>query len=237
MNPARSYIDPYTYTGGNPLLKPQYTHSLELRHGFKNKLFTAIGASFTSDLVYFVVQPYNSKATQRVPDNVGTSQSYNLTISYPLNIMKGWTMQANLLGMYGRFQYRYRTMPFKAEQISATLNSANAFVFGKGWTGELSGRLNTPAVNVISHADWRGNVDIGIQKVFSSNWRVKLSAQDIFYTNWALGRINVPDYKHRVQISTDTRLFLLNITYSFGNQQLKNSRQRKTAAEEVQRTN
>lgn len=49
LNPARSYVDPYLYSQGNAYLTPQYTHSLELKHGFKDQIFTSIGASFVDD--------------------------------------------------------------------------------------------------------------------------------------------------------------------------------------------
>ena len=81
-------------------------------------------------------------------------------------------------------------------------------------------------------------MDVGLQKSFNAKWRAKLTLQDVFHTNRIINKINVPDFKSRVRITMDTRVVLLNITYSFGNQQLKGSRQRKTAAEEeVQRTN
>lgn len=238
LNPARSYIDPYAYSGGNPFLTPQFTHSLEIKHGFKNKLFTSLGASYISDLVFFVVQPIDSKTTQRMPENIGTSQAYNLTITFPVTVMKGWTMQTSMIGIYSQFQYRYKNIPLRVEQISGRLNNANAFVLGKGWTAEMSGRISTPAVNALMRSPWLGTMDIGVQKSFPKNWKVKLSLQDAFHTNRFIGRINVPEFQSSIRITTDSRIAMLNITWSFGNQQLKNSRQRKTASEEeIQRAN
>lgn len=238
LNPARSYLDPYAYSSGNPFLTPQFTHSIEFRHGFKNKLYTSLGASYISDLVFFVIQPIDEKKTQRMPENIGTSQAYNLTISFPVTVTKGWTMQTTLMGIYSEFQYKYKTIPLRVEQISGRLNSASAFVLGKGWTGEMSGSLNTPAVNALIQTPWMGNMDLGIQKSFKKNWKAKLSLQDLFHTNYFTGTINVPEYSSTVLIRRDTRVAMLNITYAFGNQQLKNSRQRKTASEEeLQRTN
>ena len=108
----------------------------------------------------------------------------------------------------------------------------------KGWTGELSGRLSTPAVNALTRTPWLGTMDVGVQKVFAKNWRAKLSLQDVFHTNRIIGKIDVPEFQSRLQITMDTRMVLLNVSWAFGNQQLKGSRQRKTASEEeIQRTN
>ena len=102
----------------------------------------------------------------------------------------------------------------------------------------MSGRLSTPGVNALTRTPWLGAMDLGLQKSFLKNWKAKLSVQDVFHTNRFIGRINVPDFNSKFKITMDTRVVMLNVTYSFGNQQLKNARQRKTAAEEeVQRTN
>jgi hypothetical protein len=47
LNPFKWMIDPYTYTLGNPNLKPQFTHSAGLTHNFKSMLITTLGANYT----------------------------------------------------------------------------------------------------------------------------------------------------------------------------------------------
>ena len=238
LNPSRSYIDPFAYTEGNPFLKPQFTHSLELRHGYKGKIFTALGASFINDLSFFLVSPVDEKTTNRKPENIGTAQAYNVTISFPVTIVKGWTMQNNLMGIYNQFRYRYKGEIFHPTQIAGRITSTNAILLGKNWTGEISGRLNTPAINVIAHYPWLGSMDLGFQKTFSKSWKAKLSLQDIFHTNMSKGWGELPDIKTGGTIRRDTRVVMLTISKSFGNQQVKSSRQRKTASEEeIQRTN
>ena len=238
LNPARSYLDPFSYSSGNPFMTPQYSHSLEFKHGYKNKLFTSLGATFIDDLIYFVVQPIDGKMHQRRPENLGKSQAYNLTVSFPVTIMRGWTMQNTLMGIYSTFNFTYRSVPLNVEQISGRLTSSSGFIFGKGWTGELLGRLNTPSVNALVKSPWLGALDAGIQKSFLKNWKAKLNVQDIFHTTRILGKLNAADYSNNVRITFDSRIVMLNVTYALGNQQLKSSRQRKAASEEeLQRAN
>ena len=238
LNPARSYLDPFSYSAGNPFMTPQYSHSLELKHGFKNKFFTSIGATLINDLIFFIVQPIDGKLHQRRPENLDNSQAYNLTVSFPLTIMRGWTMQNTLMGIYSSFNFTYRSVSLHMRQMAGRFTSSSGFVFGKGWTGELAGRLNTPAVNGLSKTPWLGALDAGIQKSFLKNWKAKLNVQDIFHTNRILGKIDVADYMNNVRITFDSRIVMLNVTYALGNQQLKSARQRKTASEEeLQRAN
>ncbi len=238
LNPARSYLDPFSYSAGNPLMTPQYSHSLEVKHGYKSKIFTSVGATFIKDVIYFIVQPLDGKISQRRPENLRNSQAFNLTLSFPVTVMRGWTMQNTLMGLYSSFRFTYRSAPLHLQQGAGRLTSSHAFVFGKGWTGELLGRLNTPAVNGLTKMPWLGGLDAGVQKSFLQNWKAKVSFQDIFHTNRILGKINAADFMSKARISFDSRIVMLNVTYALGNQQLKSARQRKAASEEeLQRAN
>ncbi|WP_085946737.1 outer membrane beta-barrel family protein [Algoriphagus machipongonensis] len=238
LNPARSYVDPFLYSRGNAFLQPEYTHSLELKHGFKDKLYTSVGASFVTDLIFYLIQPVDSIRTERTPDNVGSSQSYNITISYPLEVMKGWNAQLNFTGLYSRFNYLYQENPIIVEQISSRLNMSNTFAFQKGWTGELTGWISSPSIQALARAPWLGSLDLGIQKSFSSKFKARLSIQDIFHTNKFIGKIDVPGFNSDYHLQFDTRVAMINLTYTLGNQDLKAARQRKLGSEEEsQRTN
>jgi hypothetical protein len=238
LNPGRALIDPYTYSQGNPYLQPQYTHSLELKHGFDNKVFTSFGANYIHDLVLFVVQPVDGKTTEVVPENIGKSQAYNLTISFPVTVRKGWTLQTTLMGLYSQFQYIYMDTPLQVRQMSGRLNGSNAFTLGKGWTAEVTGWLNTPTVGIMFHTPWLGTFDAGLQKSLSSRWKAKLSVQDILHTNQFKAKIRTTNYNTAVLQRMDTRVCMLNLSYAFGNQQLKGSRQRQIGSEEeTQRAN
>ncbi len=238
LNPARSYLDPYTYSSGNAFLKPQYTHSIELRHGFKEKIFTSFAASYVTDLHFFVLQPMDGKTSRRMPENIGESKAYSLTLSFPVPVTRDWNIQAVLIGVYGSFDYTFKGSPVHVRQINGRINVSNAVAFGKGWTGELTGWLRTPGVNALQETPWLGTIDAGLQKALSNKWKVKLSLQDMLRTNKTLYTIYAPGFSAKGNISMDTRILMFNLTYSFGNQALKSTRQHKTAAEEeIQRTN
>jgi len=146
-------------------------------------------------------------------------------------------MQTNLIGIYNRFQFRFRGQLYHPAQIAGRFSNTHSILFGKGWTGEISGRLNTPARNATIKTIWLGSLDLGLQKTFSKNWKAKLSLQDVFHTNMLKAKNRFPDFENNITITRDTRVVMLTISRSFGNQQVKTSRQRKTASEEeIQRT-
>jgi hypothetical protein len=232
LNPSRWYLDQYSFAQGNPFLKPQYTHAMELQHGYGDWLFTSFGTSFVSDYVFSLVLPVDHEQAELTPFNIGTLQSYNLHISFPITLTKHWKMQASLLGLYSYLQYSFQDVPLKVEQVSGRLNLSNSFMIANSWRGELSGWVNTPAVYAMFDVPWLGSVDAGIQKTFNENWNAKLSLQDILHSNKIIRDGKGPGFSQYHTIQLDTRVLMLNLTYAFGNQKLKASRQRKTASEE-----
>jgi hypothetical protein len=149
--------------------------------------------------------------------------------------MKGWTMQTTLLGTYSQFQFNYLGVARRVQQVSGRINGSSAFTLGRGWTAELTGWINTPVVRAISRSPWLGSVDTGVQKAVSARLKAKLSVQDVFHTNQILAKIETPDFTNNIRIRFDTRVALLNLTYSFGNQKLKGERQRRTASDDETR--
>ena len=238
LNPARGYVDPFAFFIGNAYLKPQFTHAVEGKYSLKNNVFVSLGANYTTDLMYFTIHAIEGNKTYVTFDNLGYSQGYTLTLSYPITVAKGWQLQTNVLGYYNRFQYDYEGTTLQIKNIAGRLNGNNAFTLGHGWTAELNGWISTPAVNGIWQSPWLGALDIGVQKAMSSVLKIKLSGQDLLHTNRFIPSTNVPGYTSTTRLTFDTRVVLLNLTYSFGNQKLKGERQRKTGSDdETKRAN
>ncbi len=238
LNPARGYVDPFAYRIGNAYLRPQFTHALEGKLSLKDGIFASLGANYTTDLMFFTIHALEGNKTYVTNENLGHSQGYALTLSWPITVAKGWQLQTNVLGYYNRFQYDYEGSPLQIQNIAGRLNGNNAFTLGKGWTAELNGWVSTPAVNGIWQSPWLGALDAGLQKTVSPVLRLKLSVQDILHTNRFIGITDVNSYYGNTRLTFDTRIVLLNLTYSFGNQKLKGARQRKTSSDdEIRRAN
>lgn len=120
--------------------------------------------------------------------------------------------------------------------VAGRINGNNAFTLGRGWTAELTGWIKTPAVQVLNRSPWLGSLDTGVQKAMSPVLKLKLTVQDVFHSNRFAGVMNVPGkFSSDTGFYLDTRVALLNLTYSFGNQQVKAARQRRTGSEDETR--
>jgi len=238
LNPSRGYVDPYTYRQGNAFLRPQYTHALEVKYGLKNGLFVSAGMNYITDLFNSLLFATGGNTSYIMVQNIGHSQGYTATLGWPVQVVPGWQLQTNWLALYNRYQFDYEGTPVTVQNVAGRLNATNAFTFGNGWTGELNGRLSTPAINVAFQSPWLGSVDVGVQKSVSAVLKVKLSVQDVFHSAYFRSVSDLPGNVQTAFIRLDTRIALLNLTYSFGNQQVKAARQRRTASEdETKRAN
>ena len=235
LNPARGYVDPFAYNQGNAYLKPQFTHALEGKLGLKNGVFASLGASYTTDLMFFTIHAIEGNKTYVAMENLGHSQGYTLTLSWPIMVRKGWQLQTNMLGYYNRFQYDYEGTLLQIRNVAGRFNGNNAFALGHGWTAELNGWVSTPAVNGIWRTPWLGALDTGVQKTVSPVLKLKFSVQDVFHTNRFRPSVQTPNGEQVGILTFDTRVALLNLTYSFGNQKLKGERQRKTGSDDETR--
>ena len=56
LNPFINFIDRYTYSKGNPNLKPQFSHNIELSHSFQSFLTTTLNYTRTTDIIQNVLE-------------------------------------------------------------------------------------------------------------------------------------------------------------------------------------
>lgn len=238
LNPAPAYANPYAYYVGNPYLRPQFTHAMEVKYSLKNQAFAALAYSRTTDLIYFTIHALEGNKTYVTFENLDRFQGYTLTVGMPLTITKGWQLQTNWLAYYNRFRYTYEETVHMIDNLSGRLNVGNALTLGKGWTAEINGWVSTPAMNGIRWQNWLGSLDMGLQKSIGRGWQIKLSGQDLLHTNRNMFRVDTENYGGLTRLTLDTRIVLLNLTCKFGNQRMKADRQRRSASdEEIRRAN
>ena len=116
----------------------------------------------------------------------------------------------------------------------------NTFKLGKGYTAELSGFYNSPSI-------WQGafksrsiyNIDGGVQKtILKGKGTVKASVSDMFNLLKFHGESNFTGQTSVFNGKPESRQFKISANIRFGRQQIKQTRQRKSAIEdENNRTN
>lgn len=239
LNPFEGRVDELTFQKGNPFLNPQYTHSFQLGHTYRQMYNLAVGYSHTSDLITQLtdVDERDSSAAFITYDNLATQKNLNLTLSAPFSPTRWWNVFANLSG------YRIRNQADFGDGKSVNLSvfafhiyMQHSFNLPKGFVAELSGWYNSPAVwggTFETRSQW--SVDAGVQKKFLDERLVlKISFSDVFHTNEWKGQSRFGALYLRGNGNWDSQRLRLNLTWNFGNQQVKGARRRTTSLEEEQ---
>lgn len=237
LNPFEFYLDPYTFQRGNPNLRPQYTHAVQVTHVYKNFLNTSLSYSRINDLIANEVprQIASENKTYVTTENLDNQDNLNLTVSLPIPVAKWWTMQANFTGSYNRYKSFYQDAFYDVEQFNYNINASNQFKLANNWTAELSGWYNSRSVFGFFVSKPQGMVNVGLQKsMWEKKGTLRLNVSDIFWTNKFRGISEFQDISLRVNSTWPSRQVRLTFTYRFGNQNVKGARQRNTGADDLQ---
>ena len=233
LNPFENKLDELTYEKGNAFLRPQYTNNVELTHTFKGIVNTSVSYSHVKDYATIVTDTVKN-ATYIQQQNLASQDIFGANIGSSTPINKWWSGYANVWFSYQKFN---GIIGGKKLKVSIPLYGAylqQTFNLGKDYTAELSGWFNGPS---IWGASWRnkpqGGLDIGLQKLFlQKKLTAKIQATDILHTAspWRaisdFGGVYI-----RAQGSWESQTFRTSLSYRFGSNNIKTSRDRKTGLE------
>ena len=235
LNPFEYRLDELTFQRGNPFLRPQYTHNVELTHTFNYRYNTTLSFSHTNDLITEITDTLSGNRAFISERNLATQQVISLNFSAPFTVTEWWNAFANASV--------YRTSNEGVFEEGKTIDaSATAYNFymqhtfslPADLTLEVSGWYNSPTI-------WGGNfeteemysIDAGLStKVLQGRGRLRVSVSDIFHTQQWRGVNTFGGLWIDASGGWESRQLRCNFTYNFGNQEVKSSRRRKTGLED-----
>lgn len=240
LNPFLEFLDKYTYERGNPNLKPQFSHNVELSHTYKGFLTTTLNYTNTTDIINEVLEQFPDKNETAVKkENIAKQRQYGLAVNAGGKINKWWNanLYANVYNnrFEGIINGGYETIT----ATTAQFNVSNQFKFGKTWGAEISGFYRTPGIDGVFRIGGFGMMNLGVSKqVLKGKGSLRFSIRDILYSQKIDGTIKYGNIDAAFQQVRDSRVFSLNFSYRF-NKGKVNSQKRKTggASDEENRIN
>jgi len=236
LNPFEFRLDKYAFMRGNTLLLPQYTNSIGVTNTLNSKLTTKLNYSHVTDVFAQVIDVVETNQTQSylTKKNLATQNIVSLNVSYPFQY-KAFSSFINLNTYYSHYKADYGpTRNIDVNVYAANVYAQNTLKLGETWTTELSGWFTTPSIwQGTFKSKAMGGIDMGIQKqALKGKANIKATVTDILHTmKWGSTNEFAGQYI-RMNGGWESRQFRLNITYRFGNNEVKAARQRNTAAEE-----
>jgi outer membrane receptor protein involved in Fe transport len=219
LNPARNYIDKYTYRVGNPLLRPQFVNNIELGGSWKGALTATLSFMQADGIIAdFFVQNDSEKTAFEIHDNIPGYYQAGISVNYNKQITKLWT--TNLYADFYHRQYHgsYFGQIYDQRGQTYSANMNNQFRLKHGWTAELTGWFDGPGLTgLFTQSAAMGSVDVAIsKKMCSDSLVVKLAMNDVFGTQKYHGSNVYSNFDTQVYSTWDARRAVFSLNYSFG---------------------
>ncbi|WP_435413135.1 TonB-dependent receptor domain-containing protein [Psychroserpens mesophilus] len=233
LNPFEYKLDELSFRQGNPFLQPQYTDNIKLSHTYNYRLTTAISYSFIEDFFAQITEAVNGNQNFITTRNVANQKIINLGISFPSKFNDWWSYYASVNAF--RSIYEATNPDFvSTSQNTLSLYVQNTFKITNTFRAEISGWYSSPTVwGGTYETESLGALNIAFQKTFlNDKLNARLSFNDILYTIPWRGTTQFGTLFIDGNGGSDSRQIRFNLTYNFGNNEIKKARSRKTSIED-----
>ena len=233
LNPFVYYLDQYTYSEGNPFLRPQYTNNFEFNYTYNKTYNLSLSYSHTYDAIQQIILTDDAtEASYQTSVNLSSQDSYNASLSIPVTVTKSWSINFDATAFYLKFKSDTLSGGMLNRGKLAYVAKINQTFTFAGFKAELFGNYQSPLTYGLYDIQARYNVDAGVSRSFDDKkFNVKFSVDDIFNTERNNLSINYQSDNLQIMQKQESRIARLTLTYNFGNSSIK-ARDHKTAMDE-----
>jgi len=234
LNPFEIAIDAYSFTRGNPYLKPSYTHNVQLSHMFAQSLMTRIGYSNATDVISLI--PIVDDATQRygtTRGNFGRAQSISAMLNYRKQIVKKWMANLTVQGAYTSCTSKEASGEFVNKGGSLIVQLSNNLVITPTLSAEITGMYISGVRMGYLVIQSQGNFSVGFrQQLLKNKMSLSLTVNDILYTSKEKGYARYEKINYTLYSARDSRYANLTLRYNFGSTTVRAARNKQTGIED-----
>jgi outer membrane receptor protein involved in Fe transport len=218
MNPFYFYLDKYTFQVGNPYLKPQFSHNIDLTHTFSGFLTTTLNYTNTTDIIMQVLEQDDATNTTYVQmENLAKQQQIGLSVSAGFPINKWWTTNIYLNGFYNEFEGPVNGTEIKLSAPGFMTNIQNSFKFNKGWGAEVSGFYRSKSQEGVFTSQSMGQISFAASKnIMKGKGTVRLNIRDPFDIQEFYGSSQYGNVDVKIHNQWDNRTVYASFTLRFG---------------------
>jgi outer membrane receptor protein involved in Fe transport len=238
LNPFRSFVDATSYRAGNPSLRPETSYNIDIAHTFKQKYTTSLSYAHTRRVFVNIVQPDISAPLLIVSrdENLRAQHYYALTLTAPIEPLKGWSIYNNAVVYYAHFDGALAGTLLSRGRLAYQLSSNSTINLAHNWSFDLSASYQSREQYGFQDLRPVGQVAAGVQKTFlAKKATMRFNVTDIFYTTPVRVTSTYDNFVETFRLAQDSRVATLAFTYRFGNEKLPPTRRRQSGAEDEKR--
>jgi iron complex outermembrane recepter protein len=215
LNPFIRFIDRYTFSQGNPALKPSVSNNIEISHSWKNQITTTLNYSVTNDVIEEVIQQKGQEA-YNTPANVASRNQVGISVIANTPVTNWWTSNININVYNDNYRGVISNSPVDLSATSFIFTATQQFKLNKTLTAELNGRYRSGWLEGVIRTNPVGFVGAGLsQQVLKNQGTIKLTARDIFWTQRLKGRVQYGNVDFEMKQWAETQVVTIGFSYSF----------------------
>ncbi|HEY0434635.1 MAG TPA: outer membrane beta-barrel family protein, partial [Chitinophagaceae bacterium] len=234
LNPFIHFIDRYTYEQGNPDLRPQFAHNVELTHIYGGYLTTTLNYTVTKDILQEVLEQHEATNETFIKKaNIAKLHQVGMSVSGYKEFKKWWSGSVYANGFNNRFEGVVNSEHVKLGVTSFFIQSQQQFKFGKGWSAEVSGWYRTRGLEGVIFIRPLGQFNFGLGKqIMKNKGSLRLNFRDPFNLTNFKGESRYGDVDAKFQNYNFNRSVSINFTYRFNKGKINANGQRKNGGAE-----
>ena len=234
LNPFVWMLNPYTYNQGNPLLQPQFTHSIKWSYVYNQRYILSMGYAYTEDqYIQVFEQNDDTKVTVIAWRNLNNVNNADLTLTIPVQIKNKCQINTNMTTFYQQYKSPLSIGYLDRSRITFRGNVTASLSLPNNWSAEISGWYMSKMIHGIVDFNPMGSMSAGVQKLlFNKKASLKLSVSDIFKTEGQSYTSKFQNVDLTGFQEYDSRRVQLNFSWRFGKDNIKPARQRTSGLEE-----
>lgn len=238
LNPFVEFLDIYTFEQGNPNLRPQFSHNVELSHTYSGFLTTTLNYTNTNNIIQQVLEQNTERQETYVKQaNIASQQQIGIAVS-AFKQIKNWSGNVYVNVFHNKFEGLINRSPVSLSASTAVFSGSLNYKFKKGISTDINGFFRTAGYEGVFNIRPLGAVSWGMSvPVMKNKGTIRLSVRDIFWTQKPAGSIQYADVDAAFRNINDSRTVGINFTYRFSKGKVNGNGKRKTsgAGEEANR--
>ena len=232
LNPFINFLDRYTYQQGNPNLKPQFSHNIELSHSYKGIVTTTLNYTNTTDIIQTVIEQNEEKNETYVKAaNIAKQRQFGISVNTTVPITKWWRSNVFVNAFNNKFDGIVNDTMISVKATTLQLNGSQQFNFAKTWSAEISGFFRTGGIEGVIQGKSLGMVSAGLSKeIFKKKATIRVNVRDIFYTQGFRGISKYSNIDARFTENRDSRVVNFGFTYRFSKGKINGAPKRRASS-------
>lgn len=227
LNPYAFYSFQNTYQEGNSFLQPQYTNNIELKHGWKNMVFTSVTYSSTTDVITELLEVRGvDRTVYNVERNLASNSYVSGKVIFNKDVFKWFSLNANASVFAAEYSGPVNNVPKTVHWSGYSFDAGGQLDFGKGWKAEFFVNYYSAGRRDINEA-FEGHVymECGASKRVNDKFLLRFYANDPFWLDVLHIHNNAGNFREDVFYRYASQLFSLSATFTFGSKPDQEHRQ------------